>query len=323
MAHRLMLVMVAAAWLMLALGGCGGAPPPPDETPPTVLFTEPADGARGVLKDVVLKVHFSEPMDPSCTEDAYGSYDAGLQPGEVTFSWPDAQTLVITPNDPLAYSDDANDKVYTFTIHKTACDLAGNPLPAQTVVRFYVLRKLQGTLTSEAAIDGYVFNTGRVDTAGRDLGAGDGPNGEYAHAFLSFDLSQLNPDPVEIVTSQLSLTKELVMGHPSQNLGDLLVEHVYFGPSLSRLGARALELAPLTPDPPCAFTDVSRSLFLCWKAVAVQDDVDHWLERNGRSQFRLRFAIHTDGNGSEDSVMFYSGDDASRPPTLEVVYYGP
>jgi hypothetical protein len=305
-----------------AIFGCNQQPAP-DTTPPAIVATDPADGARGVRKNVVLKVRFSEPMDPACTESAYGSYDPGLQPGDVTFSWPDAQTLVITPNDALAYSDDENDKMYTFIIHKTACDLAGNTLPAQTVVHFYVLRKLRGTLNSEADLDGYVFNTGRVDTAGRDLGAGDGPNGEYAQAFLSFDLSQLNPDPIEIVTAQLVLTKELVKGHPSQNLGDLLVEHVYFGSSLSRLGAGALDLEQLTPDPPCAFSDVSNSLFLCWKAAAVQDDVDHWLERNGRSQFRLRFATNTDGNGAEDSVMFYSGDDASRFPTLNVVYYGP
>ena len=318
---RFGLVLIAGLGLA-AFVGCNPQPAP-DTTPPTVVFTEPADGERGVLKNAALEVRFSEPMDPSCTEAAYGSYDAGLQPSEVTFSWPDAQTLVITPNDPLAYSDDENDKTYTFIIHKTACDLAGNPLPAQTVVRFYVLRKLQGTLTSEAALDGYVSNTGRVDTAGRDLGAGDGPHEEYAQAFLSFDLSQLNPDPVEVVTAQLVLNKERVTGNPSQNLGDLLVEHVYFGPSLSRLGARALELEPLAPDPPCAFPDVSRTLFECWKAVAVQDDVDHWLERNGRSQFRLRFATNADGNGAEDSVMFYSGDDANRPPVLQLVYYGP
>ena len=315
-------LLLFAGLALLPVVGCHPAPEP-DTSPPTVLATEPSDGARGVLKDVVLRVRFSEAMDPACTEAAYDSYDAGLRPSEVTLSWDDERTLVITPNDPLAYSDDENDKTYTFIIHKTACDLAGNPLPAQTTVRFYVLRKLSGTLYSEAALDGYVLSTGRVDTDGNDLGAGDGPHGEYGQAFLSFNLGELNPDPVEVVTAHLVLRKATVTGDPSRGLGKLLVEHLYFGPSLNRLGVAALELEPLTALAPCEFNDFSRVQYGCWKAAEVQDDVDRWLERNGRSQFRIRFEQHDNGNGAEDSIMFYSGDDAQHPPELDVVYYGP
>jgi len=312
-------LLLLAGLTLLAVVGCQPEPAP-DTTPPTIVATDPADGARGVRKNVVLRVHFSEAMDPACTEAAYDSSSVGLRPSEVTLSWDDELTLVITPNDRLAYSNDENDKVYAFTIHETACDLAKNPMTAQKTVRFYVLRKLSGTLLSEAALDGYVFNTGRVETQGHDLGTGDGPHEEYAHAFVSFDLSQLNPDPVEVVSAHLVLTKELVTGNPSQGLGRLIVEHVHFG---SSLGTASLELEALPPDPVCAFPDLSRTVFGCWKGVAVQDDVDHWLERDGRSQFRIRFARNSDGNGAQDSIMFYSGDSSSHPPALYLVYYGP
>jgi len=296
---------------------------PPDTTPPAVLSTSPADGQRGVLKDVELVVHFSEPMDPACSEAAYSSNDPGLRPGEVTFAWDDAATLRVRPSDPLAYSEDENDKVYAFTIRKTACDRAGNPMTAQHVTRFYVLRKLTGTLYSEAALDGHVASDGRVFDGRPDLGAGDGPNNVYAQAFLSFDLGLLNPDPVEVLQAQLLLRKEQVMGSPAADLGALIVEHVYFGASLQRLGARALELEALEPDEPCSFDDLSGAWFTCWKPVAVQDDVDHWLARSGRSQFRLRFLRNSDGDGAEDSVQFYSGDATHDQPQLVLRYYAP
>ena len=322
MVHKFTPFAVAAALLALALGGCSPSPPP-DGTPPAVRFTEPADGARGVRKDVVLRIHFSEPMDPGCTEAAYDGYGAGLRPDEVGFRWDDPQTLVVTPHGPLAYSDDENDKTYVFVIRETACDLAGNPMTAPRAVRFYVLRRLTGTLHSEAGLDGYVLSSGRVDTAGDDLGAGDGPHGEYGQAFLSFDLGELNPDPVEVVTAHLVLRKATVTGDPGRGLGGLLVEHVYFGPGLDRLGVGALELEPLAAKDPCGFDDFSPVLYGCWKAAEVQDDVDHWLTRNGRSQFRIRFEQHENGNAAEDSIMFYSGDAAQDPPELDLVYYGP
>ncbi|WP_457629620.1 Ig-like domain-containing protein [Oceanithermus sp.] len=320
-----MFVRASLGWAALVLFfavGCN-PPPEPDTTPPEVLATEPADGQRGVLKNVEIVIRFSEPMDPVCTEAAYDAYAPGLRPGEVTFAWDDAATLRIRPNDPLAYSDDENDKVYTFIVHKTACDRAGNPMIAQYVARFYVLRKLTGTLYSEAALDGHVASDGQVYDSWPQLGTGDGSNDVYAQAFLSFDLSQLNPDPVEVLQAQLVLRKEQVTGSPTLDLGQLIVEHVYFGPSLQRLGVRALQLEPLEPDEPCSFDDLSGTWFTCWKSGAVQDDVDHWAARSGRSQFRLRFLRNTDGDRAEDSIQFDSGDATHDQPQLVLRYYAP
>jgi len=315
---------LVGAWLALlaVLAACSTAPTPaPDTTPPKVLSTSPTDGARGVLKGVQLLVRFSEPMDHPCTETAYNSGDEGLKPDQVTFSWDDDQTLRITPNDYLAYSNDDNDKVYTFTIRETACDLAGNTMSAPSVTRFYVLRRLAGVLQSEPDLDGYVFDFGRVDTAGRDLGAGDGPNGEIARAFFSFNLSELNPDPVEVVSARLLFKVSIITGHPASDLGPLLVEHVYYGGSLDE---NAFDLDVLSPQQPCSLSNLTGPWLGCWKGVEVQDDVVRWRERGGRSQFRLRFTRNTDGDGSEDSAMFYSGNaTVSDQPMLEVVYYAP
>lgn len=311
--------------LLVVLSACSTASsnntPAPDTTPPQVLATTPANGARGVLKGVQLVVQFSEPMDHSCTEAAYWSRDEGLKPDQVTFHWDDAQTLRIIPNDPLAYSNDDNDKVYTFVINKIACDLAGNIMGAQTVTRFYVLRKLSGVLQSEPDLDGYVFDFGRVDTAAHDLGAGDGPNGETARAFLSFDLSELNPDPLEVISARLLFKVSTITGHPAADLGPLLVEHVHYG---SHLYKSAFDLDVLSPQQPCSLANLTGPWLGCWKGVEVQDDVAWWLERGGRSQFRLRFTRDTDDDGAEDSAMFYSGDAAEDDrPLLEVVYYAP
>jgi len=84
-----------------------------------------------------------------------------------------------------------------------------------------------------------------------------------------------------------------------------------------------LQLESLEPDEPCTFDDLSRTFFYCQKALAVQDDVDHWLERSGRSQFRLRFLRNTDGDGAEDSIQFDSGDATHDQPQLVLRYYAP
>jgi len=312
---------LAGMWLTLLAIFAACSTAPLDTTPPQVLSTSPADGSHGVLKGVQLLVRFSEPMGHACTEAAYNSGDEGLKPNQVAFNWDDDQTLRITPNDYLAYSGDENDKVYTFAIRETACDLAGNTMSSPSVTRFYVLRRLLGVLQSEADLDGYVFDFGRVDTDGRDLGAGDGPNGETARAFFSFDLSELNPDPVEVVSARLLFKVRRITGNPANNLGPLLVEHVHYG---SHLDENAFDLDVLSPRQPCSLSNLTGPWLGCWKGVEVQDDVAKWLERGGRSQFRLRFTRDTDGNGAEDSAMFYSGNaTGSEQPLLEVVYYAP
>ncbi len=308
--------------LLLMFPGAGCSPPPkPDTTPPRVLATVPADGQRGVLRDAQLVVRFSEPMDPDCSEAAYGSSSAGLRPNEVSFHWDDPATMRIIPGDYLTYSPDANDKTYTFVIKETACDEAGNTMASSHTTRFYVLRKLAGVIKSQGALDGYVFKAGRIDTGGRDLGAGDGPNGECARAFLSFDLSELNPDPVEVRSARLLFKVRHITGNPAADLGALLVEHVHYGPQLT---SQAFNLGTLSPQQPCSLSNLTGPWLSCWKGVEVQDDVAHWLERRGMVQFRLRFSRDTDGDAAEDSAMFYSGDAAdSERPFLEVVYYAP
>jgi hypothetical protein len=50
-----------------------------------------------------------------------------------------------------------------------------------------------------------------------------------------------------------------------------------------------------------------------------------YINKTGRTQFRLRFATDDNNDGGADYIRFYSGNDAtvSYRPTLVVEYYVP
>jgi hypothetical protein len=49
-----------------------------------------------------------------------------------------------------------------------------------------------------------------------------------------------------------------------------------------------------------------------------------YINRTGVTQFRLRFALDDNNNGTADYLLFYSGNAAtSKRPTLVIKYYAP
>ncbi len=109
-----------AAFLLLTLISCGGPSTPTDTTPPTVVSTNPTNGAIDVPVSTQMGVTFSEDMD--CTTlMAAGTFT--LSPavsGTVNCSGTSAS---IIPSANLAYNTS-----YTATITTAAQDLAGNAL---------------------------------------------------------------------------------------------------------------------------------------------------------------------------------------------------
>jgi parallel beta-helix repeat protein len=94
-------------------------PPVVDITPPSVIGTTPDDQDTDVAVDIpVIEIEFDEPMNEA-------SVDVELDGISFSESW-DANTLVITPLQDLAYDTD-----YTVTVNN-AEDLAGNPLGTYT-----------------------------------------------------------------------------------------------------------------------------------------------------------------------------------------------
>jgi hypothetical protein len=91
---------------------------PEDSVPPTVLWTDPANGSSGVRVGTRIAAGFSEPMDRNSTAAAIRIEP--LLAG--TFEWTGAE-MRFTPERPLAQG-----RGYRVTIGADASDLAGNRL---------------------------------------------------------------------------------------------------------------------------------------------------------------------------------------------------
>jgi len=144
---------------------------------------------------------------------------------------------------------------------------------------------------------------------GPGLFAGDNlnpsfPNGDGLQLFLTFDL----PEGISPLSSaRISSDALQVSGTPFEDLGRLLAESVSydtFGP----------ELFDLVGDgDPVACQRVGESGLSCDVTAAVTQDV---VSGASRSQFRLRFDVVGDGDGSQDLVMFFRTDSNVNEPGI-------
>ncbi len=128
-----------------------------DNIPPTVVSISPADGTLQVDPIVVVRVAFSEPIDP--TTVAITLTRAGLEvPGRVDIAL--NQTVAIfTPTEPLS----ANAS-YVASLSGVK-DLAGNLLAAPPTVRFDTFDTIPPTVTGLSLPSGLRLILGRVVTA--------------------------------------------------------------------------------------------------------------------------------------------------------------
>jgi hypothetical protein len=124
---------VASAVLALAivLGGCGSSgdsTPGPTPDDPTVASTTPADEATGVSIGAAIVVEFSEAMDTTSAEGAFGA----SPPVSCTFSWnADDTRLTCDPDADLAATTE-----YTVTIAGDATDAEGDTLGSDATFTF-------------------------------------------------------------------------------------------------------------------------------------------------------------------------------------------
>lgn len=117
--------------------GDDGASPPADTTAPLVLGVSPHGGEVGVDLDHVIRVVFSEAMDPATTAG-----NVTLEPAaEVTLTWVADDTLEIGHD---AWPEATE---VTLTLGTGLADPGGNPLPAAHVSSFW-------TWTSEVRLLG-------------------------------------------------------------------------------------------------------------------------------------------------------------------------
>lgn len=177
-------------------------------------------------------------------------------------------------------------------------------------------------LSSEAALDGYWLNDGSGSN-NQDILVGNGelvdPFGELvARGFMSFDVSGI-PAGATIESVALRFYQKTIQGDPYGKLGNLVLEHVYYGTSLD-------DSAYNTPALGSAMLAVQSSPG-SWYVLS-DPTITSWVQSNlaaGRIRFQLRlqFRQQTDGDGQEDWVAIEPGRGAlasRNSPQLTITY---
>ncbi|MGI9043509.1 MAG: Ig-like domain-containing protein [Gemmatimonadaceae bacterium] len=108
--------------------------PAADVIPPTIVSRSPANGVTSIAIDTVVRVTFSEPMDPATinTSTITLTPTSGGSPVAATVTYvPSTNTAVLDPTPLLAYNTS-----YTITVTTGVKDVAGNSLAAQSTSTF-------------------------------------------------------------------------------------------------------------------------------------------------------------------------------------------
>lgn len=113
-------------------GGVGGEAGTPDTTAPTIVFTDPVDGALGQSVNLAVSVGFSEAMDPlTLTAKSFTLIASdGALPVTGTVSYA-GTTAIFLPSSALALGTS-----YVASVSTAATDLAGNALAKPELWKF-------------------------------------------------------------------------------------------------------------------------------------------------------------------------------------------
>jgi hypothetical protein len=221
-------------------------------------------------------------------------------------------------------------RVYGFTIRDTAKDLAGNALPPLTS-SFKTLYRVTRTLSSVAALDGYIQGDGGVEATSTGIFVGDDglPNNAQIKGYLSFSLTVLAQDglttPERITSAKLRVFQPIdFIGSPYSDLQlggrHLLAAHVVYGPTLNFVDFNSAilhNLGEISKDDDIEYKVNDNAL------ESVRNDWAERVRRDDRSQFMLLFPLATNGNDFTDAALFNSREEGSNPPQLEVTYLVP
>ena len=161
---------------------------------------------------------------------------------------------------------------------------------------------------------------GAVNVTGPNVQVGDQASNGQAKAILSFDTSVI-PDSATVVSATLRLQRVGVLGtNPFNNLGRCRIDlqSGAFGgnPALEVSDFQAFATVPAAGTLSNAVQDgavSSGSIGAMWLAT---------INKTGRTQMRLSFDVHDNGNGIADRILYGSGEqtDPTVRPELQITY---
>jgi len=161
---------------------------------------------------------------------------------------------------------------------------------------------------------------GVVNTTSTSMQFGDLANNAQSRAIISFDTSTLPPGAV-ITAATLRLNRVGLTGaNPFGSLGRLLVDvqSGSFGGNAA-LQASDFEASATAPGAASLSNPTTNGV---WSTGTLDAGGLAAINRTGRTQARLTFEVHDNGNGVADRISFASGEqtDASLRPELAVTY---
>jgi hypothetical protein len=306
-------IMAAGAATLL---GCGGSSATDDDagvgdstttpTGPVVLEVSPVDGAAGVRTNAQIIIRFSRAMDTASVHEAFASPDLELADTGVTWNAL-GDTLTISLAGVVAYAEGgAPEEVtangYSFSLATTATDEDGHPLEEGLAVAFTTARHIfAAPLLVEEETGTVGSEEGHVDDEVVDVGDSHTDLDNF-HGLMTFDLSEVPDAILEVTQAAVSMRQAGVHGDPFGQLGTLYFEHVSFGElTQDAYDTSSLEVIHHLSDMIAYNVPVS---------AAVQDDLDNRVDRENRSQFRLRFSNINNGDDVSDYVAIIADSPA-------------
>jgi hypothetical protein len=292
---------------VVAGAGAGGEPELPDTTPPEIVSVSPVDGAVAVRSDANIVVTFSESMDEAQTEMSFQSEE--LTPEAIEISWSDhGSVMTVHPKARLVVPlGSTRSPEYHFSITTSASDVAGNHLLENREFSFATrLPQIGRALLTdiEAIGEGSAGSTQKCAGNADDLQIGDLDDNRGVGLVLTFDWTVLASRVTDgdWVGAQLFLAPMTAV----DGLGSLMAYQVSSPPDA--VSWATAQLSAITPNPDSSF-DVSAALL---------DDIVHATERGGLTQYMVRFAQSTNGNGVADLLSPNCSDIE-----LNVIYTSP
>lgn len=308
-------------------------PVAPDVTNPTVVSASPANSAIGISRSPNISMTFSEAMDKTSAQIAFAITSPTGHTG--VFTWTtDGKTMTFYPDVDFNYGETVKWRIST-----AAKDLSGNPMTVDFTSSFRVIRQATQTLNSVPVLDGVFSNTGDLYiNAINKVGFTKISffSNEYYRGFFSFNLSDLPSNLTNINSATFSVYQTSCWGVPYTDLGDLLAQSVDYGTGLefADFDTPVLKTKQCLPcqQPPCPCIIVDEVVTLSttdtaeeWKSASatrkVSNDWDNRTTRGNRSQYRVKFEKDTSSSNAYCYLTF--GEDATKPPKLEITYEYP